>query len=194
MPNKKANHLPSQTEIILDSIADGVFKVDNSWRISSINSAAEKITGVIKDEAIGSTCRDVFHSNICDGNCILKSSLQKNELITNKPIYIINANGEQIPISISAAPLKDSSGKIIGGIETFRDLSELNELRKELEKKYSFQNIISKSKIVLLLKISISIKIKMGCLFTITAQLLQSTITSILQIFFFILIPKLYNC
>jgi len=34
-----------EQNIILDSIADGVFSVDKDWRISSFNRAAEKITG-----------------------------------------------------------------------------------------------------------------------------------------------------
>ncbi len=148
MKNKKNTYHKSHTDIILDSIADGVFTVDCDWQITSFNRAAEVITGVPKDEALGSTCRDVFHSNICDSNCLLRQSIKNNEPITNKSIYIINANGEQIPISISAAPLKDAEGKIIGGIETFRDLSEVMELRKQLEKQYSFQDIISKSKSV----------------------------------------------
>ncbi|NOZ63160.1 MAG: PAS domain-containing protein [Calditrichaeota bacterium] len=132
-------------EIILDSIADGVFTVDCDWRITSFNKAAEGITGVSKKEALGSICRDVFHSNVCDSQCVLKQSIKENRYIRNKSIYIVNAKGEQVPITISAAPLKDESGKIIGGVESFRDVSEIVELRKKLEKKYYFQDIISKS-------------------------------------------------
>ncbi len=138
-----------QTDVILDSIADGVFTVDCDFRITSFNQAAERITGVPKNEALGSTCRDVFHSNICDRECVLKRSITQNQPITNQSIYIIDAFGKQIPISISAAPLKDKSGKILGGVETFRDLSEIFELRKQLENKYSFQDIISKNKEIL---------------------------------------------
>ena len=143
------NTSKEHTDVILDSIADGVFTVDCDWKITSFNRAAEEITGVSREEAIGSTCRDVFHSNICDSSCILKRSIELNKPITNKSIYIINADGDQIPISISAAPLKDASGKVIGGVETFRDLSEIMELRKELESHYSFQDIISKNNTVL---------------------------------------------
>ena len=135
-----------QTDEILNSIADGVFIVNCDWRIISFNRAAESITGVPKDEALGSTCRDVFHSNVCDANCVLRQSIQNDQPITNQHIYIVNAEGEQIPISISAAPLKDVDGNIIGGIETFRDISEITELRKQLTKQFSFQDIISKSK------------------------------------------------
>ncbi len=148
MVDKKLTNHEKYKDVILDSIVDGVFTVDCDWRITFFNRAAEVITGVPKDEALGSPCRDVFHSNICDSKCLLKQSIKNNKPITNKSIYIINAQGKKISISISAAPLKDESGKVIGGIETFRDISEVMELRKELEKKYSFQDIISKSKAI----------------------------------------------
>ena len=38
----------NQTQIILDSIAEGVFTIDLDWRITSFNRAAEKITGIKK--------------------------------------------------------------------------------------------------------------------------------------------------
>ena len=141
---KDTNNI-NTNDTILDSIADGVFTVDDDWRITSFNRAAEEITGVPKEEALGSTCRDVFHSNVCDDNCILKRSIKLDKPIINEAIYIVNAVGERIPISISAAPLKNAAGKIIGGVETFRDLSEVFELKKTLEKNYSFHDIISKN-------------------------------------------------
>jgi len=141
-----SNFHVTHTSIILDSIADGVFTVDCDFRITSFNKAAEKITGVSRDDALGSTCRDVFHSNICDSQCALKRSIEINQPIVNTSIYIVNAQGNQLPVSISAAPLKDANGVIIGGVETFRDLSEVTELRKQLEQKFSFQDIISKNR------------------------------------------------
>jgi len=130
---------------ILDSVADGVFTVDLSWRITTFNRAAEIITGIKKKDALGCLCRDVFHSDICDGACILKQSIKNGNPITNKSIYIIKPDGNKVPVSISAAPLKNESGKIIGGVETFRDESEITELRKELQKSYNFFDVISKN-------------------------------------------------
>jgi transcriptional regulator with PAS, ATPase and Fis domain len=60
-------------------------------------------------------------------------------------IYIIDAEGRRLPISLSTAVLKDASGKVVGGVETFRDLSLVEELRRELEQKYSFADIIGRS-------------------------------------------------
>ncbi len=135
-------------DIILDSIADGVFTVDQDWRITSFNRAAENITGVSRDDAIGKPCCDVFRASICEGQCALKDTLRTAKPLVNKAIYILDAQGRQIPISISTAILKDGVGKVIGGVETFRDLSMVEELRKELEGKYTFADIIGRSHVM----------------------------------------------
>ncbi|ATW27514.1 sigma-54 interaction domain-containing protein [Candidatus Formimonas warabiya] len=130
---------------ILDSVADGVFTVDHQWKITTFNRAAEVITGISQKDALGCPCRDIFHSDICDGACILKQSIESGRPITNKSIHIIKPTGEKIPVSISAAPLKKENGEIIGGVETFRDMSEVTQLRKELQKSYNLYDIISKN-------------------------------------------------
>jgi len=135
-----------RTEIILDSIADGVFTVDSKWKITSFNRAAEKITGIRKEEAIGRYCWEVFKASICEKVCSLRHTMETGNPIVNQSIYIVNSKGDRIPISISTALLKDKKGRMIGGVETFRDLSVVEELRKELSSKHSFLDIISKSK------------------------------------------------
>lgn len=133
------------TKIILDSIADGVFTIDRQWRITSFNKAAETITGISSEEAIGQQCCDVFRASICETNCALRETFKTGRPVVNKTIFIINSSGRRIPISVSTALLMDQDGQIIGGVETFRDLSAIEELRRQLEKKYSFQDIISQN-------------------------------------------------
>ncbi len=134
-----------QTEIILDSIAEGVFTVDAEWKITSFNRAAEKITGIKKDEAIGRHCWDVFRASICESRCSLRQTIETGQQIVNQAIFIVNSKGERIPVSISTAILRDQKGNVIGGVETFRDLSLVEALRKELEGRHSFYDIISKN-------------------------------------------------
>jgi len=133
------------TDSILDSIADGVFTVDTDWRITSFNRAAEHITGISREEAIGQRCCDVFRASICESACALRKTLKTGKPIINKIIYIIDPDGRRIPVSISTAILRNDQGQVIGGAETFRDLSDVEELRRELHQSYSFEDIISKS-------------------------------------------------
>ncbi|HDL02942.1 MAG: Fis family transcriptional regulator [Candidatus Zixiibacteriota bacterium] len=130
--------------VILRSIADGVFTVDSNRVITSFNPAAEKITGIPASMAIGNKCYDVFHSDVCE-RCVLEKTFKTGIETVDRPVNIINARGEEIPISISTAVLRDDDGHVLGAVETFRDLSAIENLRKELDKKYSFEDIISKS-------------------------------------------------
>ena len=132
-------------EIILDSVADGVFTVDLEWRITSFNRAAERITGVTREEAIGRRCCDVFRASICESECALKRTRESGRPVVNKAVYIYTADGQRVPISVSAATLIDAAGHVIGGVETFRDLSQVEELRKELEGRYTFADIVGRS-------------------------------------------------
>ena len=131
--------------VILDSVADGVFTINEKGEITFFNRAAEEITGFTKEEALGNNCFDIFRANICQTNCALKQSVNTGKEIINLPINIINKEGKEIPISISTAVLRDEKGKIIGGVETFRDLSAIEELKKELRQQYTFQDIVSKN-------------------------------------------------
>jgi PAS domain S-box-containing protein len=129
----------------LESISDGVFTVDADWRITSFNRAAEKITGVSRREAVGHRCCDVFRSSMCGEHCALQRTLKTGKPIIGKSGYIIDANGNRIPISVSTAVLKEADGRVIGGAETFRDLSEVEALRHELEGRFRVGDLTSRS-------------------------------------------------
>jgi len=135
-----------QKNIILDSIADGVFTVGMDFRITSINRAACEILGITEDDAIGRLCFEVFHASICEHSCALKETMNTGKNIINKTVYIVNSRGVKIPITISTAILKNENGEIIGGVETFRDISAIENLRKEIEAGYTLDDIISKSR------------------------------------------------
>lgn len=133
--------------MILDSIADGVFTVDREGRITSFNRAAEQITGFTGEEAIGQYCHEIFRANICFEACPLKRTAETEESIVNLEVNILDRENREIPISISTAVIRDEFGKAIGAVETFRDLSLIRELHKEISQRYSFQDIISRSKV-----------------------------------------------
>ncbi len=134
-----------KTDVILDSIADGVFTIDEKWRITSFNKAAEQITGISRENAIGQTCKDVLRANVCETDCALRYTMNTAKPVINKPVHIIDAQGRRKAISISTALLRDGKGKTIGGVETFRDMTVVEELRKQVQKQYSCDDIISRN-------------------------------------------------
>ena len=135
----------NEQNVILDSISEGVFTIDLGWRITSFNRAAEEISGIKRQEAIGRYCRDVLRAEVCETGCILRQTMETGEPIMNRTVHIIDAQGKKQAIAISTALLKNARGKIIGGVETFRDMSTVEQLRKEIAGRYSCEDIISQS-------------------------------------------------
>jgi PAS domain S-box-containing protein len=146
MKEKNLSHSPpNYTSIILESISDGVFTVDKNWRITSFNRAAEEITGIPRKEAIGQLCSDIFHASMCEVDCALNQTMKSGAPVINKSAFFIDVNGRRVPISVSTALLRDENGEIIGGAETFRDLSLVEELRKELSGQFYLGDLVSRS-------------------------------------------------
>jgi PAS domain S-box-containing protein len=137
---------PDRFEAVIHSISDGVFTVDSEWRITCFNRAAEEITGVSGSEALGRRCYEVIKSNICKDACVIQYTIDTGRPVVNLMVYFTDKQGIQIPVSVSTALFRDTKGELIGGVETFRDLRRLEEYRKQIEKSYSFEDIISKSK------------------------------------------------
>ena len=63
----------------------------------------------------------------------------------NVTAFIVNNKGFRVPVRISTAVLKDDNNKVIGGVETFQDLSQVEQLRKELQSSHTFEDIVGRS-------------------------------------------------
>jgi PAS domain S-box-containing protein len=120
-------------EAVLNSTSDGIFAVDAEWRITCFNAAAERTLGVRRDDAMGRPCHEVFRSNICKEACALRYTMETGKPIVNLLIQIQNVHGRRVPVTISTALLKDQRGRVIGGVETFRDLDLARQLIREVD-------------------------------------------------------------
>jgi PAS domain S-box-containing protein len=155
-------------ELILDSLAEGVFTIDLDWRITFFNRAAEKITGVSRSDALGRHCFEVFRADVCETGCVLRRTMETRAAVSSVPVYIYRADKKRIPISVSTALLQDEVGKIIGGVEMFQDISVISELRKALRRQQSFEDIVSKNQ-------------RMLKIFSILPQVAESKSTVLIQ-------------
>ena len=139
---KALEHLYQKEESfveILNRIPDGLFTTDQDFRITYFNPAAEKITGFLAQDAVGMYCKDVFKNPLCVCDCALKRSVAENRDVQNREYVITNIDGQKVPIICSTSPFRDASGRITGGLEIFKDITELRRLQEEIvrrEKKY----------------------------------------------------------
>ncbi len=130
-------------QFIFNSISDGIFTVDKNCKITSFNRSAEEITGFSASEAIHKHCFDIFRTDICNKRCALKDTLKTEQPIENIRVTIISRNGREIPISVTTTLLRDKQNTIIGAVELFKDISELENLRERINKKKNLDQIVS---------------------------------------------------
>jgi PAS domain S-box-containing protein len=128
---------------VLDSITEGVFTVDQRGTITFFNRAAEAITGIPRERALGQPCRDILRADVCDTECSLRQTMETGSPLAGKIARIVDAKGNRTPISLSTAILKDGEGSLAGGVCIFRDLTRIEQLRKQIEQNYCCEDIIS---------------------------------------------------
>jgi transcriptional regulator with PAS, ATPase and Fis domain len=83
---------------------------------------------------------------MCEGACALKRTMKEGKSFVSSATYIINNRQQRVPITVSTSPLKNEHGEILGGVETFRDHSLVEELRRELSGSFVVGDMVSRSK------------------------------------------------
>lgn len=131
---------------ILDSIGEGLFTVDKNFKINFFNRAAEKITGHSKEEVLGKFCKHVFQSELCFSKCPIGIVLESHKNIYDFESKINHKNGSRTPIKLNAAVLRNSDDEPVGGVISFRDVSDLEAIKNELSGNSNFYGIIAHSK------------------------------------------------
>ncbi|MFH1215571.1 MAG: sigma 54-interacting transcriptional regulator [Pseudomonadota bacterium] len=132
-------------ESILDSISDGVFTVDKDLRITSFNRSAEIITGIARRNAIGQPCSKIFCSSLCGSDCPMLTTFATHNPSLNLYAFIINAAGYQIPVNVSATLLRNKDNEIVGGAETFQDLSQIAKLPRTSQNSIHVSEMITRN-------------------------------------------------
>ena len=153
----KNNHIldPEFESLLLESMADGVFTLNELGRITTWNPSMERITGYSADEAINHTC-DMLNFNRCfTKSCpagIFECGIYEKGRIDGKECFLKHKNGNDVPIIKSARVVNDNKGNVKGVVETITDLTELYNARKQaedanrlLKKTHRLDNIIGQS-------------------------------------------------
>jgi PAS domain S-box-containing protein len=122
------------SKIILDCLNDGVYVCDRERRIVFWSKAAERITGWLPEDVLGRACLDDILSHVDkDGHrlcgeehCPLHRAMVTGEN-TRVPliVFALGKDGRRIPMQVTTAPIRNTEGEIVGGVETFRDMTSL---------------------------------------------------------------------
>ena len=131
---------------ILDSIGEGLLTVDKNFKINFFNRAAEQITGYNREEVLDQYCKYVFKCELCESKCPIGLILESGNTLYDYRSNIEIKNGNRIPIKLNAAILKNETEEPVGGVISFRDLSELEAIRKDRSSVTSFYGLIGHGK------------------------------------------------
>ena len=129
---------------LLDNLNEGVYFTDTLRHIRYWNKGAERISGFTAEEVMGRCCADniLMHTDLegnslCRGFCPLAATMENGEHRSAK-LFLHHKQGHRVPVFTTTAPIHDSNGAVIGGLETFHDvttemsaLSQVEELRSQ---------------------------------------------------------------
>lgn len=133
-------------EEILNSLGEGVFTVNKDFKINFFNKAAEKITGYNRNEVLGKFCKQVFRSEFCFHDCPIANVLKNKKNLYDRESKIYSFEGVDIPIKLNAAVLYNEEKEPNGGVISFRDITNIEAIRKELNKNSNYYGVIGHSK------------------------------------------------
>ncbi len=115
---------------LLDSLYDGVYFVDTERRILFWSRGAERLSGYAAAEVVGNVCyanildhSDADGCNLCVAHCPLVSAMNGGQTTSHR-IYLRHKDGRRIAVDVTVLPVRDDSGRIVGGAEVFEDASE----------------------------------------------------------------------
>jgi two-component system, NtrC family, response regulator HydG len=135
---------------VIDTMMDGLLVVDLEGVILSVNQAMEQITGYKREELVGQPCT-ILKCHTCLDSVILgqrkECELFRRGNVKRRKCVLEKKDGTPLPVLKNAAVLKDSTGRVVAGVENFTDLSEveakervISHLRQKLSREESFDS------------------------------------------------------
>lgn len=136
---------PPETDSILDALDLAVLTVDPEMNVLTFNRAAERITGLSRDQVIGRPCRRLMDCDLGQEDCPLEQALRTGEEATRSGRLIKSTDGTETTVNIRAGLIRDDRGRIIGGVESFHDATTEATLRRDLNRRYTVRDMVGRS-------------------------------------------------
>jgi len=124
----------------------GMMIHDERRTILSFNSAAARVTGFTREEAMKSDCRSLFNPVFCDKSCGLCKTIESGQSKTDYETQIITKNGEAYWIRLDSFPFQHNDKTYF--VVLFKDVTEVRQLREQVAGSHSFYNIVGKSEAI----------------------------------------------
>jgi len=139
-------------ERILDNLSDGIIAHDKERRILFFNRAAEEITGYQRQDILGKDCHEAFGGAFCGDRCSFKDGAPDSFEHATYPRNILTPEGKRRRIEMRVTGMHNNTGAFVGVLASFRDLTELIGLRRQLGELSHFGIVGQDPKIIQIFK------------------------------------------
>lgn len=143
--NRDLRTLTQRTDLLVNSVGDGIYGVDRTGHVTFANPVAARILGYEPDSLIGLNAHHTFHAAQANGDpfpehsCYISEAIDKGAVATAEEDTYLRADGQSIPVEVTASPTTDD-GQSIGAVVVFRDITQ----RLEVDRmKDEFVSIVS---------------------------------------------------
>ncbi|MEJ2672635.1 MAG: sigma 54-interacting transcriptional regulator [Deltaproteobacteria bacterium] len=130
---------------ILDQFPEGVFVVNTRWQLIYFNQTAQQITGFSREEALGKFCWEIFQSELCHKSCPMRIAMTTGDHMLDREVEIITKDGQKKLILVNTSQVKKGEHLVLGGIETFHDLSSAHLPASDKKERESLSLIVGVS-------------------------------------------------
>lgn len=135
---KAKSCLEQQHQLILNSVADGIYGVDTRGNSTFVNAAMEKITGWSADELIGINQHEALHHTHADGSphppfeCPVYQTFRDNQARYVEDDIFWRKDGSSFAVEYTSNPVHDARGVVIGAVVVFRDITERKQAQERI--------------------------------------------------------------
>lgn len=139
--------LSRQSELILNSVGEGIYGLDLQGNTTFGNPAAARITGWRTEELLGKPLHDILHHARPDEPrysrkaCRICTAFQDGSCSRVDDAVFRKKDGTSFPVEYATTPIHDKRGEVVGTVVTFQDITERRKLEQQLRQSQKMEAI-----------------------------------------------------
>ncbi len=132
MALKNAQEQKNYLQSVINSISEGIWLIDFDYTVRLVNKKMCEILGFSSDSIVGKKCFECSTNPSCHTPLCPIERIKKGEDYVEKETIYTKPSGERLWLYKSAVPFKNKSGKLVGVIQTFHDITDRKQVEEEL--------------------------------------------------------------